>query len=143
MQERTGLNVIEEEYSSEVVGIPELPQGVLDRLSRVMTLWHTDPYKASWYIDPKLAERLWGKSRSKKAAVPTFSDKVEAKIQELWLTDPERAVKFVRPTHAIKRYGRPPGITPQKLIELNRLYEMLNGKATSTERDSSDDRNCK
>jgi hypothetical protein len=102
--------------------MPELPQGVVDRLSAVMSLWHTDPWKARWFIDPKLAEKMWGPSRSGKAAEPAISNKVEADICQLWLTDPERAVLYVKPTEAIKRYGRPKGVDATRLIELHKLY---------------------
>lgn len=102
--------------------IPELPQGVIDRLSAVMSLWHSDPWKATWYIDPKLAEKMWGPSRSGKAAKPAISNKVEADIRELWLTDPERAIRYVKPTDAVKRYGCPQGVDARRLVELYKLY---------------------
>jgi len=107
--------------------IPTLPQGIIERLSAVMTLWHDDPWKASWFIDPKLAEKLWGKSRSGKDAAPAIGDKVEAEIRELWLRDPERAVFFVKPTQAIKRYGRPAGMNARRLVELHKIYLKVHG----------------
>jgi hypothetical protein len=98
-----------------------------------MTLWHSDPWKASWFIDPKLAEKLWGPSRSGKAAAPAISDKVEAEIRELWLSDPERAVFYVKPTQAIKRYGRPSGMNSRRLVELHKLYLKVHAKPDADE----------
>lgn len=113
------LMKIQIDFDSEV---PDLPQGVIDRLSAVMSLWHSDPKKASWYIDPKLAGKLWGPSRSGMSAEPTVTSKVEQEIRDLWLSDPERAILYVKPTDAIKRYGRPLGVDAAALVKLHNLY---------------------
>ncbi len=115
--------------------VPELPQGVIDRLSAVMSLWHSDPKKASWYIDPKLAEKLWGQSRSGMSVEPTITSKIEQEIRDLWLSEPERAILYVKPTDAIKRYGRPVGVDAAKLVKLHNLYikvhNHIGGKRTN------------
>lgn len=114
-------DIEEEGYAS----LPELPQGVVDRLKAVMELWHKDPHKASWFIDPKIAKAMWGESRAQKVAAPVVKDSTDETIKRMWLTNPERAVRFVKPTQAIKKYGKPEGITWRRLVELSAMHERL------------------
>lgn len=107
--------------------LPEIPMGVIERLKAVMELWHSDPQKASWFIDPEIALKMWGESRSGKSTAFEPKDDDEAKLKELWLTNPESATRFVKPTLAIKKYGRPPGVNWERLVQLQTLYDYLKG----------------